>query len=76
MNSATKKAAGGVLLSLANVQRNYEQGGSVIEVLRDASLEVRGGEITALVGPSGARISGLSSSITACFPNSRRWRMS
>ena len=53
MNSTTKKAAGGVLLSLANVQRNYEQGGSVIEVLRDASLEVRGGEITALVGPPG-----------------------
>ena len=54
MNSTTKKAAGGVLLSLANVQRNYEQGRSVIEVLRDASLEVRGGEITALVGPSGS----------------------
>ena len=54
MNSNTKKTAGGVLLSLANVQRNYEQGGSVIEVLRDASLEVRGGEITALVGPSGS----------------------
>ena len=54
MNSTTKKAAGGVLMSLANVQRNYEQGGSVIEVLRDASLEVRGGKITALVGPSGS----------------------
>ena len=54
MNSTTKKAAGGVLLSLANVQRNYQQGGSVIEVLRDARLEVRGGEITALVGPSGS----------------------
>lgn len=54
MNSNTKKAAGGVLLSLAKVQRNYEQGGSVIEVLRDASLEVRGGEIIALVGPSGS----------------------
>ena len=54
MNSATKKAAGGVLLSLANVLRDYQQGGSVIEVLRDASLEVRGGEITALIGPSGS----------------------
>jgi len=54
MNSTTKKAAGSVLLSLANVQRNFEQGGSVIEVLRDASLEARGGEITALVGPSGS----------------------
>ena len=57
MTSTTKKAAGGVLLSMANVQRNYEQGGSVIEVLRDASLEVRGGEITALVGPSGSGLS-------------------
>ena len=54
MNSAAKKAASGVLLSLANVHRIYEQGGSVIEVLRDASLQVRGGEITALVGPSGS----------------------
>lgn len=54
MNSKTSKAAGGILLELKNVQRNYEQGGSVIEVLRDASLEVRGGEITALVGPSGS----------------------
>ena len=54
MNSTTKKAAGGVLLSLVNVQRNYEQGGSVIEILRNASLEVRGGEIVALVGPSGS----------------------
>ena len=59
MNSTTKKGAGGVLLSLANVQRNYEQGGSVIEVLRDASLEVRGGEITALVGPAGSGTSTL-----------------
>lgn len=54
MNSKTSKAAGGILLELKNVQRNYEQGGSVIEVLRHASLEVRGGEITALVGPSGS----------------------
>ena len=54
MNSTTKKPAGCVLLSLTNVQRNYEQGGSVIEVLRAASLEVRGGEMTALVGPSGS----------------------
>ena len=54
MNSTKKKATCGVLLSMANVQRNYEQGGSVIEVLRDASLEVRGGEIAALVGPSGS----------------------
>lgn len=54
MNSKTRKAAGGILLELKNVQRKYEQGGSVIEVLRDASLEVRGGEITALVGPSGS----------------------
>ena len=45
---------GKVLLELRNVQRRFEQGGAVIEVLRDANLEVRGGELTALVGPSGS----------------------
>ncbi len=43
-----------VLLELRNVYRQFEQGGTVIEVLRDASLRVSAGELTALVGPSGS----------------------
>ena len=52
MNSGSK--TGQVLLELRGVQRRFEQGGAVIEVLRDANLQVRGGELTALVGPSGS----------------------
>ena len=52
MNEA--RTASKVLLELRNVHRQFEQGGSVIEVLRDASLSVAAGELTALVGPSGS----------------------
>ena len=58
MNSNTQasgvKVAGKTRLQLKGVSRRYEQGGAVIDVLRDADLEVRGGELTALVGPSGS----------------------
>ena len=48
------RASDNVLLELRNVYRQFEQGGTVIEVLRDASLRVSAGELTALVGPSGS----------------------
>ena len=57
MNSVQDKAVKGTgktLLELKGVSRRYEQGGAVIDVLRDANLHVRGGELTALVGPSGS----------------------
>jgi lipoprotein-releasing system ATP-binding protein len=41
-------------LSLQHIQRGFDQGPTRIEVLRGASLEIRRGEIVALVGPSGA----------------------
>ena len=41
-------------LVLAGIQRTFVQGGTTLEVLRDASLEVRAGEMVALVGPSGS----------------------
>ncbi|ANK81256.1 MAG: ABC transporter [Rhizobiales bacterium NRL2] len=41
-------------LRLDGVTRTFRQGGKALEVLRGASLEVRTGEIVALVGPSGA----------------------
>ena len=49
MNSGRK-----ALLELRGVGRRYTQGESVIDVLRDASLSIRGGEMMALVGPSGS----------------------
>jgi lipoprotein-releasing system ATP-binding protein len=48
------KGGGKTLLQLKGVSRRYEQGGAVIDVLRNADLDVRGGELTALVGPSGS----------------------
>ena len=48
------RASDKVLLELRNVHRQFEQGGTIIEVLRDASLRVSAGELTALVGPSGS----------------------
>ena len=49
MNSGRK-----ALLEFHGVGRCYTQGESVIDVLRGASLSIRGGEMTALVGPSGS----------------------
>ena len=42
------------LLELKDVWRSYNQGGSKLNVLTGASLTVRAGEMTALVGPSGS----------------------
>ncbi len=41
-------------LRLSGVTRTFEQGGKTLEVLRGAELEVKSGEIVALVGPSGS----------------------
>ncbi|MCG8508448.1 MAG: ABC transporter ATP-binding protein [Rhodospirillales bacterium] len=42
------------VLSLVGVTRSFEQAGSQLEVLKGANLEVRSGEVVALIGPSGA----------------------
>ena len=42
------------LLEVRDVWRSYNQGGSKLNVLTGASLTVRAGEMTALVGPSGS----------------------
>jgi lipoprotein-releasing system ATP-binding protein len=41
-------------LKLDNVRRSFPQGKDRLEVLRGANLDIKGGEIVALVGPSGA----------------------
>lgn len=41
-------------LALEHVTRAYREGAARLEVLRDISLDVRAGEIVALVGPSGS----------------------
>ena len=42
------------ILALSGIVRRFEQGGTVLEVLRGAELSLRAGELVALVGPSGA----------------------
>ncbi len=43
-----------VILKLRDVHRTFKQGRLSLEILRGADMEVREGEIVALVGPSGA----------------------
>lgn len=43
-----------VLLKTGGLSRTYHQGGENLTVLHNADIEIRGGEIVALVGPSGS----------------------
>jgi lipoprotein-releasing system ATP-binding protein len=43
-----------VLLKTENLQRVYQQGGEKLTVLHNADIEIKSGEIVALVGPSGS----------------------
>lgn len=43
-----------VLLKTSGLQRVYRQGGESLTILHDVDIEIRAGEIVALVGPSGS----------------------
>jgi len=43
-----------VVLNISDVSRTFLQGGSELQVLDKANLQLKSGEITALVGPSGS----------------------
>lgn len=43
-----------ILLKTENLSRVYHQGGETLTVLHNADIEIRSGEIVALVGPSGS----------------------
>jgi lipoprotein-releasing system ATP-binding protein len=54
MNNPSEMKTPAPLLELRNVQRSYLQGTVKLDVLNNASLSVRAGEMKALVGPSGS----------------------
>jgi lipoprotein-releasing system ATP-binding protein len=54
MNNPLEVKTPAPLLELHNVQRSYLQGTVKLDVLNNASLSVRAGEMKALVGPSGS----------------------
>ena len=54
MNNPLEMKAPSPLLELRDIRRSYLQGTVKLDVLNNASLSVRAGEMKALVGPSGS----------------------
>lgn len=49
-----KQTATNTVLELNNVKKSFEQGNSKLHILKGANLEIKTGEMVALVGPSGS----------------------
>jgi lipoprotein-releasing system ATP-binding protein len=56
---AARESNGNPVLSLSGITRIYRQGEQELRIFEDASIDVRSGEIVALVGPSGSGNSSL-----------------
>jgi lipoprotein-releasing system ATP-binding protein len=54
MNEVAPRGEGSAVLAVRGLERSFEQAGVRIDVLRGLDLEVRQGEIVALLGPSGS----------------------
>lgn len=54
MASTTSSSDGLPLLRLRGVVREYPAGDSVVAVLKDVDLDIRAGEMVAIIGPSGS----------------------
>jgi lipoprotein-releasing system ATP-binding protein len=54
MNETAPQTGATPALALRDIKRTFRQGDRALDVLRGANLELRPGEIVALVGPSGA----------------------
>jgi len=54
MNTGPASNEKPVLLRLENVSKRFQMGEVTVEALRDVSLEIRQGEMVAMIGPSGS----------------------
>lgn len=70
MTEVTAESAGAPLLSVAHLSAHYRTEDEVVAAVRDVSLELRRGEVLAIVGESGAGKSSVAHAILGLLPGS------